>query len=331
MELLSQFTLLRPNSVAEAIAARAAKSGARFLAGGTDLLANMRRGLVQPEVLIDLGGIAELRGITYDAHDGQALRIGAGTTLEQLATDPLLHDYPALVEAALAIAGPTHRAVGTVGGNLCLDTRCQFYNQSDSWREANNFCMKLAGDTCRVAPKSDRCYAAFSGDLAPALMVHGAVAEIAGPSGVRYSPLAEIYADDGIAYLTLAPEEMLVALRVPPIAGLLGLRSGYQKIRVRGALDFPLAGVAVALRLENNQLLELRVAVTGADSRPLLINGLEALCGIALDDALAQLDKLLRKQVGPMETSITPAAYRRRVVPVLARRVIGRLIATGTE
>ncbi|NMM25828.1 MAG: 4-hydroxybenzoyl-CoA reductase subunit beta [Glaciimonas sp.] len=337
MELLSQFKLLRPSSVAEAIAARAGKSGARFLAGGTDLLTNMRHGLVQPEILIDLGGVAELRGISHDAHDahdGQVLRIGAGTTLQQLTTDPLLRDTPALIEAALAIAGPTHRAVGTVGGNLCLDTRCQFYNQSDSWREANNFCMKIAGDTCHVAPKSDRCYAAYSGDLAPALMVLGAVAEIAGPSGVRHSPLAEIYADDGIAYLTLAPEEMLVAVRVPLVAnrrGLRGLRSGYQKIRVRGALDFPLAGVAVALRCENNQLHDLRVAVTGADSRPLLINGLDALCGIALNDALAQLDKLLRKQVGPMETSITPAAYRRRVLPVLARRVIGRLIAADAE
>jgi 4-hydroxybenzoyl-CoA reductase subunit beta len=320
MELLSQFTLLRPQSVADAVAARAANSGARFLAGGTDLLPNMRRGLLQPDTLIDLGGVAELRGIMQD---GEMLRIGAGTTLEQLASDPQLRDYPALAEAALAIAGPTHRAVGTVGGNLCLDTRCQFYNQSDSWREANNFCMKLAGDTCRVAPKSDRCYAAFSGDLAPALMVHGAVAEIAGPSGLRHSRLADIYADDGIAYLTLAPEEMLVAVRVPVVAGLL---SGYQKIRVRGAIDFPLAGVAVALRCDNQQLLELRVAATGADSRPLLINGLDALCGIALDDALAQLDKLLRKQVGPMETTLTPAAYRRRVVPVLARRVIKRLL-----
>jgi 4-hydroxybenzoyl-CoA reductase subunit beta len=332
MELLSQFKLLRPRSIGEAVAARASHSGARFLAGGTDLVANMRRGLAQPDVLIDLGGVAELRGIALDGHDGQegrVLRIGAGTTIEQLAAHPLLHDYPALVEAALAIAGPTHRAVGTVGGNLCLDTRCQFYNQSDSWREANNFCMKIAGDTCRVAPKANRCYAAYSGDLAPALMVHGAVAEIAGPSGIRHSPLAEIFADDGIAYLTLAPDEMLVAVRVPQVPGLQGLRSGYQKVRVRGALDFPLAGVAVALRFENNQLQQLRVAATGADSRPLLINGLDALCGIALDDALTQLDKLLRKQVGPMETSITPAAYRRRVVPVLARRVIGRLIATG--
>jgi 4-hydroxybenzoyl-CoA reductase subunit beta len=320
MELLSRFKLLRPRSVAEAVAARAAGGDARFLAGGTDLLANMRRGLVRPDTLIDLGGIAELRGITKES---AALRIGAGTTLEQLAAHPSLCAYPALAEAALAIAGPTHRAVGTVGGNLCLDTRCQFYNQSDTWREANNFCMKIAGDTCHVAPKSNRCYAAYSGDLAPALMVHGAVAEIAGPAGLRHSPLADMYADDGIAYLTLAPQEMLVALRVPLNAG---LRSGYQKMRVRGALDFPLAGVAVALRCENEQLRELRVAATGANSRPLLIDGLDALCGIALEDALLQLDKLLRKQVGPMETTLTPAAYRRRVLPVLARRVIGRLL-----
>ena len=323
MELLPNFKLERPRSIAEAVAAHSGT--VRFLAGGTDLLAALRRGLVRADTVIDLGDVAELRGIRGT---GQGLRIGAGTTLEQLATDALLDDYPALVEAALAIAGPTHRAAGTVGGNLCLDTRCQFYNQSEPWRTANNFCMKLDGDTCRVAPKATRCYAAFSGDLAPALIVHGAVAEIAGPAGVRQTPLAQVYADDGIAYLTLAPGELLVAVHVPASQG---LRSGYDKVRTRGAIDFPLAGVAVALRYENNQLLELRVAVTGADSRPLLINGLDALCGIPLDDALAQLDKLLRKQVGPMETAVTPAAYRRRVVPVLARRVIGRLIASGTE
>lgn len=324
MELLPNFKLERPRSIAEAVTARSGT--VRFLAGGTDLLAALRHGLVRTDTVVDLSQVAELRGI----HDeGQGLRIGAGTTLETLAGDPLVaRDYPALAEAALAIAGPTHRVVGTVGGNLCLDTRCRFYNQSEPWRTANDFCMKLDGDTCRVAPKSNRCYAAYSGDLAPALMVHGAVAEIAGPAGLRHTALAEIYADDGIGYLKLAPGELLVAVRVPLVAG---LRSGYQKVRVRGAIDFPLAGVAVALRFENNQLKDLRVATTGADSRPLLISGLEALCGIALDDALAQLDKLLRKQVGPMETTITPAAYRRRVLPVLARRVIGRLHAVGTE
>lgn len=324
MELLPNFKLERPRSIAEAVAARSGT--VRFLAGGTDLLAALRRGLVRADTIIDLGEVAELHGIR---DEGRGLRIGAGTTLEALAGHALVvRDYPALAEAALAIAGPTHRAAGTVGGNLCLDTRCRYYNQSEPWRTANNFCMKLDGDTCRVAPKSTRCYAAYSGDLAPALMVHGAVAEVAGPNGVRQTPLAQVYADDGIAYLTLAPGELLVAVHVPAPQG---LRSGYDKVRTRGAIDFPLAGVAVALRWKNNQLLDLRIAVTGADSRPLLINGLDALCGIALDDALAQLDKLLRKQVGPMETAITPAAYRRRVVPVLARRVIGRLIATGTE
>lgn len=322
MELLPNFNLLRPRSIAEAVAARASAGEIRFLAGGTDLLPALRRGLMQANTLIDLSDVAELRGITADS---QGVRIGAGATIEELAAHPLmLHDYPAVAVAALAIAGPTHRAVGTVGGNLCLDTRCRYYNQSEPWRTANNFCMKLDGDTCRVAPKSDRCYAAYSGDLAPALMVHGAVAEIAGPGGTRHAPLAEMFADDGIVYLTLAPGELLVAVRLPAADG---WRSGYEKIRTRGAIDFPLVGVAVALRVEDGKLLDLRIAITGADSRPLLATGLDELCALPLDEALTRLDKLVRKQVGPMETTIAPATYRRRVVPVLARRLIHRLIA----
>ncbi len=322
MELLPNFNLLRPRSIAEAVAARASAGEIRFLAGGTDLLPALRRGLMQANTLIDLSDVAELRGITADS---QGVRIGAGATIEELAAHPLmLRDYPAVAVAALAIAGPTHRAVGTVGGNLCLDTRCRYYNQSEPWRTANNFCMKLDGDTCRVAPKSDRCYAAYSGDLAPALMVHGAVAEIAGPGGTRHAPLAEMFADDGIVYLTLAPGELLVAVRLPAADG---WRSGYEKIRTRGAIDFPLVGVAVALRVEDGKLLDLRIAITGADSRPLLATGLDELCALPLDEALTRLDKLVRKQVGPMETTIAPATYRRRVVPVLARRLIHRLIA----
>ena len=184
--------------------------------------------------------------------------------------------------------------------------------------------MKLIGDTCRVAPKSDRCYAAYSGDLAPALMVHGAVAEIAGPNGLRHTPLAEIFVDDGIAYLTLAPGELLVAVRLPAA---LGWRSGYEKVRTRGAIDFPLVGIAVGLRCENNALCELRIAATGTDSRPVLIVGLDELCTLPLGDLLMRLDKLVRKQIGPMETTLTPAAYRRRVAPVLVRRLIHRLMA----
>jgi len=326
METLPDFRLLRPNSVNEAVTARAASEGARFLAGGTDLLTNMRRGLVTAQTLIDLGAIGELRELAVAA---TGLTIGAGVTLETLAGPPgVASEYAALAEAALAIAGPTHRAVGTIGGNLCLDTRCRFYNQSEPWRAGNDYCMKIAGDVCRVAPKADRCYAAFSGDLAPALMVLGAVAEIAGPAGRRQMPLAEIYADDGIAYLSLAPEELLVSVRVPASNG---LRSGYDKVRVRGAVDFPLAGVAVALKCDGGKLSNLAIAVTGTDSRPLLITGLGGLQGVASEDQ-ALIEKLLRKQVGPMETAITPAPYRRRAVPVLARRLIQRLLAaTGPD
>jgi 4-hydroxybenzoyl-CoA reductase subunit beta len=323
METLPDFRLLRPRSVADALNARAASSGARFLAGGTDLLANMRHGLVGADTLIDLGAVAELKELRADA---AGLRIGAGVTLETLGAHSVVQrDYSALAEAALSIAGPTHRAVGTVGGNLCLDTRCRFYNQSASWRAGNDFCMKKEGDACRVAKSATRCYAAFSGDLAPALMVLGAVAEIAGPQGRREMPLAENYADDGIAWLTLAPEELLVAVRVPAA----GLKSGYGKIRVRAALDFPLAGVAVALTQKEGCLDLLRIAVTGTDSRPILIAGLDALCGTTPDQAEARLDKLMRKQIGPMETTVTSASYRRRVVPVLARRLLRRLVGVA--
>ncbi|MDD5324303.1 MAG: 4-hydroxybenzoyl-CoA reductase subunit beta [Polaromonas sp.] len=322
MELLPNFSLLRPHSITEAVAARAGAGETRFMAGGTDLLPAMRRGLTQADTVIDLSDVAELRGIAADDH---GVRIGAGTSIEQLAAHPLLaRNYPAVAQAALAIAGPTHRAVGTLGGNLCLDTRCRYYNQSEPWRTANNFCMKLSGDVCRVAPKSDRCYAAYSGDMAPTLMVHGAVAEIAGPGGRRQAPLAEIFADDGIAYLTLAPGELLVAVNLPAAGG---WRSGYEKIRTRGAIDFPLVGVAVALRCTDGRLHDLRIATTGTDSQPLMITGLDEFLGLPLDDALPRIDKLLRKQVGPMETTITPATYRRRVVPVLVRRLIHRLMA----
>ncbi|HXY05864.1 MAG TPA: 4-hydroxybenzoyl-CoA reductase subunit beta [Burkholderiaceae bacterium] len=319
MEAMPVFQLLRPTCVADAIAARAGAKSARFLAGGTDLLANMRRGLVASDTLIDLSAIAELRRIEADAG---GLRIGAAVTLEALAAHPAVHTHhAALAQAALSVAGPTHRSAGTVGGNLCLDTRCRYYNQSEPWRSANEYCMKIAGDACRVAPKADRCYAAYSGDLAPALMVLGAVAHIAGPARSRQVPLAQMYSDDGMAHLALAPEELLVAVHVPALPG---LRSGYEKLRIRGAIDFALAGVAVALRVDGDTITDLRIATTGTDSRPLMIGELDGVWRVAPDDE-ARLAKLLRQQTGPMETALTSAAYRRRVVPVLARRLIRQL------
>ncbi len=323
MEYMPEFETARPRTLAEAFAARAAAPGARLIAGGTDLVPNIRRGIAVPEALIDVNGIEEMRGIAATGDGG--LRIGAGVTLAELAADARIRDaHPGLVQAALSVAANSHREAGTVGGNLCLDTRCVFYNQSEWWRRANSYCLKSRGEICHVAPKGDHCFAAFSGDLAPALLVLDAEVEIAAPKGGRIAPLASIYRDDGMNHLTLAAEEIIAAVRVPkPPAG---LRTGYAKARVRSAIDFPLAGIAAGLRREGDALAELRVALTGTNSMPIRIAGTDELAGGPLDDTLLDaLDRLVRDQIQPMNSSFTPPGYRRRVVSNLTRKLVTSL------
>ena len=325
MGALSDFRLLRPASAADAVRLRGEHPASRFIAGGTDLLPNMRRGLVGADVVIELAGIGELSQLGIDAGRGEdVLRIGAGVTLATLADDVTVRRrLPALAQAALAVAGPTHRTVATLGGNLCLDTRCQYYNQSEDWRRGNDYCLKRSGDTCRVAPKSSRCYAAFSGDVAPALLALGADVEILGPQGLRRLPLAEFYRDDGLSWLALGADELLFAVTVPLADG---WASGYEKLRVRGAIDFPLAGVAVALRRDGDAIGALRVACTGVSSRPELIAGLDELAGRPLDDAaFATIERAIKRGTQPMETTQMSVPYRRRATPVLAKRLVRRL------
>ncbi|HXW26926.1 MAG TPA: 4-hydroxybenzoyl-CoA reductase subunit beta [Xanthobacteraceae bacterium] len=316
---LPHFRLARLRDVEAAIAACRENAGSRYLAGGTDLVVNMRRGLSATALLIDLSAIEELSGVSANA---AGVRIGAGVTLAALAAEPCLQRYRAIVEAARAVAAPGHRGMGTLGGNLCLDTRCIYYNQSDWWRRANGFCLKHAGDVCHVAPQGQRCHAAFSGDLAPALMVLGAEVEIAGPDGRRRIALERLYVEDGKAHLAFAPGELVVAAHLPPAAP----RSTYDKVRVRGAIDFPLAGVAVALKAANGAVETLRVALTGTNSRPFLLDGTDGFLGRPIDaGALAHLDKLVQKQVQPMRTTAISAHYRRLAAAALARRLAERL------
>jgi 4-hydroxybenzoyl-CoA reductase subunit beta len=326
MEYMPEFSIVRPATVAEAVAIRAAEPEARFVAGGTDLVPNIRRGITAPAKVIDLNGVEEIRKI--ETVEG-GLRVGAAVTLAELIEDRRLRtDYTGIVEAAGAVAAASHREVGTVGGNLCLDTRCVFYNQSEWWRRSNDYCLKSRGDLCHVAPKGDHCFAAFSGDLAPALIVLGAEAEIASPSGGRIIPLTGMYQDDGLAHLLLAADEMLVAVRLPAPAD--GLKTGYAKSRVRGAIDFPLAGVAVGLRRDGDAVVDLSVALTGTNSMPLLIEGTDALTGAAPDDAmLERLDDLVRDRIQPMNSTFSPPGYRRRVVAKLTRSLIRRLYREG--
>jgi len=335
MDALPNFSLIAPASLDEVIAARAKHPDSKPLGGGTDLVVNIRRGIVAPPVLIDMNRVAELRTIKADA---ETLEIGASVTLTALAEHPaVVRHYPVVAQAAGFIAGPTHRNMGTVGGNLCLDTRCIFYNQSEWWRDANNHCLKTTGTICHVAPKSRGvCFATFSGDLAPALLTLQAEVDIAGPAGRRTIPLDKLYIGfarqdvpvtetqgDGKFYLALRPGEIVTAVRARNTPK---LRSGYDKIRIRRSIEYPVAGVAVALRREGERLTDLRVAFTGANPRPVLIEGTAAITGGPLDERVFKgLDALVREQIMAMKTTFTPGHYRRRVAGALARRLLTRL------
>lgn len=326
MQLMPDFRLHRPASVAEAAALLAAPAGGKPLGGGTDLLVNLRRGLGEPASLLDLQGIAELAAVTTDAG---GVTIGAAVTLERLAEHPAILDgWPAVAAAAASIAGPGHRAAATVGGNLCQDTRCVYYNQSEWWRAGNGYCLKHRGSVCHVVKKSDRCYAAYAGDFAPVLMVLGAEVEVAGAAGVRRLPVAGLYHEEGRSWLTLAPGEFLTAVRVPAAAP--GSAAGYDKIRIRDAIDFPLAGVAITLRRDGEIMADIGVAVTGVASAPLLVPGLEALAGQPWSDAAAKvLVQAVRKTCNTVKTTLTTPRYRRAVAGRAAARLAARLWAGG--
>ena len=335
MDALPDFTLVHPRTLDELVAARAANPESQLLGGGTDLVVNIRRGIVAPPLLIDVNGVDELRAIKADA---RVLEIGASVTLAELAAHPdVVRHYPVVAQAAAQIAGPTHRHMGTVGGNLCLDTRCIFYNQSEWWRSANDHCLKTTGEICHVAPKSRGvCFATFSGDLAPALLTLDAEIDIAGPAGQRTMPLADLYIGyarqdepvtetrgDGKYFLSLRPGEFISAVRAKNAAG---LRSVYDKIRIRRSIEYPVTGVAVALRRDGDKLADLRIAFTGTNPRPVRLAGTEALCGGKLDERVFKgLDALVRDQVMAMKTTFTPGHYRRRVAGVLARRLVQQL------
>ena len=322
MENMPEFTLHRPDTAAEAVKLKSSDSTSRYLAGGTDMIVNVRRGIETPETMIDLTAIADIAAI---ATDGDGLRIGAGVKLADLAVDEtIIREYPAVAQAAASVAGPTHRAYGTIGGNLCLDTRCLFYNQSQWWRESNNFCLKHKGDVCHVAPGGKRCFAAFSGDVAPAMMVYEAKIDLEGPNGSRTIPLEDLYRNDGMDHLTLEQDELLVSIRLPKAGP--GAVSAYEKSRVRGSIDFPLAGCAVRLTEDDGKIADLRIALTAVSPYPQMVNGLADFIGKALDDdALDAIRELVRKQAKPMRTTTVRPWYRRRVVGALARKLTVRL------
>ncbi len=333
MDVLPEFEMIRATSVDDVVAARKAHPGARLLGGGTDLVVNIRRGIGDdPPALIDMNDVAELKSIEAGP---EGLALGASVTIAEVARHPGVQaHFPAVAQAAGQIAGPTHRVMGTVGGNVALDTRCIFYNQSDWWRTTNDYCLKYQGDMCHVAPNSKGvCFATFSGDLAPALLLYGGEVELAGPDGTRRMAMTDFYIGDsrhdgsgrgdGKDYMALGADEFVTRVHATAEPGLV---TAYDKVRIRRSIEYPVAGCAVGVRREGNTLADLRVAFTGTNPRPVLIEGTAELCGGALnDDVIQGLDDLVRDQVMAMKTTFTPGHYRRRVAGALARRMVQRL------
>jgi len=299
-------------------------AGAAYVAGGTDLYPNMKRRQQTPGVVIDLRRIPELQALEVDA--AGTLRMGAGVSLTRLIRSPLVREtWPVLSEAAATISTPILQNMGTVGGNLLLDTRCNYYDQGYEWRKAINFCMKKDGEICWVAPSSPRCWAVQSSDLAPVMVALEARAVLRGPGGERTIPAAQLYRDDGIQYLSKQPDEILVRVEVPEGRG---ARARYLKVRRRGAFDFPVLGVAAWARFTTDGVVEeARIVLGAAGSYPKSCDeAARSLVGGRLtEDRMDQAARAAARPAKPLDNTDFTIGWRKDMVPVQVRRALAAL------
>jgi 4-hydroxybenzoyl-CoA reductase subunit beta len=323
------FDVVRPRTLDSALEALARHgTDAQMVAGGTDLIPSMKQELFAPRVLLDLKGIRELDFIRFDVTEG--LSLGALTRISTIVESAVIaRNFPALHEAAKTIASPLLRNMGTLGGNLCLDARCLYYNQSSFWRESIGGCIKKDGTICHVAPGGQACWAVFSGDTAPALLALEATVQLAGPRGQREVPLAKFYVNDGIVRMVKSPDEMVTAVRVP--ASHAGWSGTYKKLRIRQSIDYPLAGVAVAMRKDaGGNCLEARVAVNAVNPAPQLVKAAELLRGRPYDAELVEQVAHDAIRTGkPLKTSASTPEYRRKIIRVFVRRALRDLWLNG--
>jgi 4-hydroxybenzoyl-CoA reductase subunit beta len=315
---LPPFVYHRPSSLAEA-AARLEGEGAttgraRLVAGGTDLFPNLKRRHQHADVLIGLSGLAELHGVRANGD----LRLGATTTLTEVAEHPaVLARYPALARAVSSISSPPLRNQGTIGGNLAVDTRCTYYNQTEEWRRSIHFCMKEAGEVCWVAPSSPRCWAHTASDSAPILLALGARVRLVSTAGEREEPLEALYQDDGIRYLTKRPEEILAEIVVPGASASDQVRSAFWKLRRRGSIDFAVLSVGAAVRIASDgTVADARIFLGAVASAPVAAAETAAtLLGQPLTpESIAAAAAKARKHATPMDNTDFQAQWRGAVV-----------------
>jgi 4-hydroxybenzoyl-CoA reductase subunit beta len=322
MMRLPRFRFVAPRTVHEAAAALAeAPLDTMLLAGGTDLLPNMKRRQQVPRTLVSLRRVDALRTLSTGAPAsrtaGNGLDIGAGVTLTELVRSQTVRNTcTGLWQAAAQVATPHLRNMGTIGGNLCLDTRCTYYDQTYEWRQAIGFCMKKAGDICWVATSSPRCLAVSSTDTAPMLQALGATVRLVSAAGERTIAVADLFANDGMFYLTRRPDEILTQIHVPDQRG---WRSTYWKLRRRGSFDFPVASAAVAGRFDGARVLEARVVLGAVASRPLTSAGADTILrDVDLTDAvIASAADAAFEIAKPMDNTDYELVWRKRMVRAL--------------
>ena len=314
---LPTFRYLQPRTLTEALRMKSdAGPEGMFVAGGTDLYPNMKRRHQEPKTVISLMGIPELRR----ADDSV---IGAAVTLTELTVRP--SDRPTVIGAAARLVStPLLRNMGTLGGNLCLDTRCNYYNQGYEWRKAIDFCMKKDGKICWVAPSSPRCWAVSSSDVAPVMVAIGAEYRLVGPQGERVVPAARFYHNDGINYLTKQPDEILVDVRLPAPNG---WDAVYHKLRRRGSFDFPVLGVAVWIQWNGKNVADARIVLGGVASYPQEISEAKAALGgrPLSDESIAAAAEAAYRPSKPMDNTDFDLSWRKQMTRVYVARAIEEL------
>jgi 4-hydroxybenzoyl-CoA reductase subunit beta len=315
---------IAPRNLDEA-ARRLKEAGAEaaLVGGGTDLFPNMKRKQVAPSVLIGLRNLNELKTVRRTAEG--ALVLGAGVTLTHLAAHPLVKEFfPSLVDAINSISTPLLRNMGTLGGNLCLDTRCHYINQTAFWRKAIGSCLKDVGEVCLVAPGSSRCWAISSADLPPLLIAVGATIRLAQANGERVIPLVDFYRDDGINYLGKAADEILTEVIIPPLES---THAAYLKLRRRATFDFPVLGVGAALRFNSDgTCAKARVVLGAVTSRPLNMPQAQALIGERMTaELIDKVAEAMALQARPLPLADFTNSYRQRMVSIYVSRLLGQL------
>lgn len=323
---LPPFRYLAPRILDEATQMIAQEGeNAMLVAGGTDLYPNMKRRQFTPQVLVGLRGVTALKHISGSPQKG--MRIGAGVTLTTLANHPVvLEHYPALATAAQAVSTPQLRNMGTIGGNVLLDTRCNYYNQTEFWRQSIGYCMKKDGDICLVAPGSPRCWAISSADTAPVLVSLDVKVRLASVRGERVLPIRELFRDDGMHPYTKAADEILREILLPPADG---WRSTYLKLRRRGSFDFPILGVAAALRItEDHTIADARLTLGAVASHPVeATDAASMLIGQHLTSELIDaVATVAAKRAKPLDNADLTINYRKQVTPVYIRRALGQFM-----